>query len=286
MNNSVLLDDPESNEQQEEPEEEAKSSYHIGCFLLTLLNLFALTLLFDVAFALGIIYPTENITPSTEDGTEVLCWFFGITYFFYLLNCLISKTARFLWQNMEILDYETLVEKIKASKPALGIKVQCWHLHKGTRGVYSLDAQGNAIVRQEPYQEQVITHKAFHSFSFGSWKDVSGDLSEVMKGRHSVRLKVKAGYLFGDDKIAQRFEEERAKFIRENQKKDKYLDESITLDIAGLREKVMVKEKGFSFLSYGWFWFWSLLLLSWPYRRFVDRCSPKKKIMIKKALYS
>jgi len=185
---------------------------------------------------------------------------------------------------MKVIEYESFVNKMKYSKPCLAIRVQCFHMETRTRTVYYTDHQGNIQSRQEQYQEMVIRHSELNPLAVKSWEDTTGDIKDVVGGG-SVRLEVQKLFYFGNLESVQKFEEEKKALIEKNKHRDVCIDAEVIFGIDGYEERVMVQKKGAReklCTSLFWFWFWSLLLLSWPYRIWVETSLPKKRITIKK----
>lgn len=177
---------------------------------------------------------------------------------FYLLECFLCYEWAYSKHKMELNSFREYLTKLKSTPPEILVFFECSHYRKTGEYIGGIEQT-----------EIVTTAKGSESFPFSSWKDNTGDISQVSTLQ---RIHLHKVVKFKDEETRQTFKRFK-KQIKENNDRDDFFRMWTNYNIPGFIERALVRETD-SRIPYcinGMiFWFWSFLLLTWPYRIYLE----------------
>ena len=171
-------------------------------------------------------------------------------------------------------DVNTVYDRIQAMREALPVvwwKAVCYHYVRRTRQVTRY-RNGDAFTTTQVYYERINSHTARSAFNFSHCgiKDISKNLVNL-ETYPATKIKFSKGFSFATVEAENEFEDQRAQFFHEHERRDDYMETREGLDLLN----VNFKEYMIAFadpnnlpwyVSHIVFWIASILLLSWPLR--------------------
>ena len=191
-------------------------------------------------------------------------WFvFSICYVLYLVQAFFSPTRRYLSNVLpELREY---TNQMVTSNPSYWWKIQCYHIHSTT--FKTRDSKGLTTTRT--HHTRVNTHSATGSFEFDRCDDAS-DTSFVTSAGAVTRVRLDLDVDFVDEATRKIYETDFQKW-ENSHKRDKQYDTDSGMELPGFHAYVMSykskDEKPWLF-SPIWFWVFTALTFSLPYRHY------------------
>eukprot|EP01083_Nonionella_stella_P139572 425994_1 len=190
---------------------------------------------------------------------------FVITIIVYLMECWFSNSRKYLSQSMIKESAYQYVERIRNTAPDIWWKVECYHMEPVYEAIR--DGYGNEIGRRKVKEQRVTTWNARQSYKYGSWSDVSKQLTGLEQYK-LTKLTFSKDYCFANNAASKRFYRARDTFKRNNDQ-DTFQDFTEGMDVNGYNSKLLAEVQDGStpcFLNLFWFWIASVCLLSPIYR--------------------
>ena len=217
------------------------------------------------------ITQTAYVSPCDDGYIYIPVAFVVMLYLVYLVECWHSHTRIELQYKVDV---NSVYERIQAMREALPIvwwKSVCYHYVRRTRQVTRY-RNGDAFTTTQVYYERVNSHTASSAFNFSHCgiKDISKNLVNL-EGYPATKIKFSKGFSFATVEAENEFEDQRARFFHEHERRDDYMETREGLDLLN----VSFKEYMIAFadpdnlpwyVSHIVFWVASLLMLSWPLR--------------------
>ena len=255
--------------------EDVPKDWHISSIVITVLFM-------GISFANWQCYSPSSKnygycyqTKSKLDENELyLFLILGQIIFFlmYWIDCCASSSRQCLRNDMEIPEYQSFMRQVKGSQPRIGIKIECYHYEKTSDGG----------------QKKKVKYSGTSYWHYKNFRDETGEILGLNEGK-MIKLQLSKSFKFGNDTSITEFDAFRQNYIQNNKKRDEQIEGSFVFDYGGIEETdVLVQSKGASrscCMSSFWFWFWSLLFLSWPYRIWLESKTVAKQIEVKKVIY-
>ena len=190
----------------------------------------------------------------------------------YLFECILSHTQTFLVslkRNRESL--KAHIDQVKHSRPVITMRIQCYH-HETRRW---RDKEG----RHHSKQVRVNTHAASHVYHYSWVRDCGGDAYEHWPATLLAKVEFGKKWVFGDDYTRQHFAWYKRRFMRHN-RRDRHYDYHEEFTLPEFREHLLVEMYPGAkpeLASTGWYWAANLLLLTWPYRVWLDSICQRRR---------
>jgi hypothetical protein len=211
---------------------------------------------------------------------------FLIFYIFYLIECCCSSSLSFLSNQQHVERAQSAVEAMQSQPPIVSMFVQCYHYETRTRTVSVRNSDGSTSLRTETYTERVVTYSETVYMPYGSWMDVTGAVSGLANYPLS-KLHFDVAWEAADDETAAA-QKAIGQELRERCRHfDVHMDygEGATINEFQPHILALVGADAMpALLSVRWYWIFSLLLLSWPYRIWFERLSISKDITFRKVI--
>ncbi|XP_045136667.1 transmembrane protein 151B-like [Portunus trituberculatus] len=281
--------DEDSSEVQE-PERQGvcdtlRHSANWKCFILTLLILACLAAIawcrLTQVTKVFLDFDTFPITmtrklSACEDGyLYIPVAFLAMLYLVYLLECFHCPTRMQLTHTTPASHVEAMIEAMRAAQPVIWWKAMCYHYVRRCRHVTRY-RNGDAYTSTQVFYERVNSHSVGTCFLFSNCgaKDISKKLVNLSKYA-CTKIRISKGFAFANLEAANEFEEQRARFFQESERRDDYMEMREGLDLTNVvfREFVIARRDNRRppwYVRHVVFWVASLLLLSWPLRFLIE----------------
>jgi len=211
--------------------------------------------------------------------------FLGILYLIYLIECCCSGSQKYLISN-DAVEKEDYMQKIKTAAPRIGTKIECYHyVTKNNKDLESQNTGGISQIREKMMsKEKVVTFTETSYFEYKAWEDAT---DEVLTTANFLRLDIVKQIVFDSPESELKFETYRKEFVESHRGRDEHISVVPIFEIDGYRDSVLLQSKWANrscFLDVGWFWFFSFVLLSWPYRMWFESISQTRNVALKKRI--
>lgn len=212
---------------------------------------------------------------------------FSLFYLFYLLECYRSSTRKFvgnLKTTESVVDY---VNRLRSYPCYLGFNVRCWHNETRSRVVTNRDANGNTYTTVETYTVQVTTFTDSIPFNYTTCVDSSSALPSWLYSHEAVKIENSKMYILGDNFTSKRFNEIKLAAYEDNKFRDVHCIVEVNMRIRDFESHILSvvdRQKKSMILNSGCFWLLSFVLLSWPYRVWLEYYAVKLKYTFKKTV--
>lgn len=227
-----------------------------------------------INFQLYPITTTRRMSPCDDGYVYIPVAFMAMLYLVYLVECWHS-TARIELSRAGAVDAVTAamaVTQMRDAQPIVWWKAVCYHYVRRKRQVTRY-RHGDAYTATQVYYERVNSHAAGARFiyTYCGVRDISRNLIEICKKRPVTKIRYSKGFAFANVEAAAEFEEQRARFFREHERYDDYMEMREGLDLSGVQFKEHTTayfdpEKPPWYSNHFVFWLCSALLFSWPLR--------------------
>uniref|UniRef100_A0A0N4UNW1 Transmembrane protein 151B n=1 Tax=Dracunculus medinensis TaxID=318479 RepID=A0A0N4UNW1_DRAME len=198
---------------------------------------------------------------------------FGVMlYLIYIMECWHNRAKFNKIKKIGYTEAIEYIDKMRCAPPIVWWKSICYHYVRRTRQVTRY-RNGDAITATQAFYERVSSYTAKNVFIYDicGAKDISKTLVDL--DHYPVtKIRFSKGFLFACVQAANEFEEQRTRFLNENELRDDYMEVREGLDLAGLQfvDQMVVystsNQKCPWYFSEIAFWFFSIILLSWPLR--------------------
>ena len=258
---------------------------HWKCLILTLLILGCLTAIawcrltvvtrFITNYYDMPVTRTSRASPCEDGYVYIPVAFTVMLYLVYLVECWHCHTRIELQYKVDV---NTVYERVQAKREALPIvwwKAICYHYVRRTRQVTRY-RNGDAFTTTQVYYERINSHTASSAFNFSSCglKDVSRKLVNLER-YPATKIRFSKGFSFATIEAEHEFEDQRAQFFQDHERRDDYMETREGLDLLN----VNFKEYMIAFadpdnlpwyVSHVVFWLASMALMSWPLRVLIE----------------
>ena len=123
------------------------------------------------------------------------------------------------------------------------------------------------------------THAASHVYQYSWVRDSGGDAYNRWPATLLAKVEFGKRWTFGDDYTRQHFGLYKRRFIRHH-RRDRHYDFSQDFELPEFRERLLVEMYPGAkprHASTGWYWVANLLLLTWPYRVWLDSICQRRR---------
>ena len=198
----------------------------------------------------------------------------------YLIECFIvpmchGSTFYYLYQIATEGESDTAFELMRQAAPSIVMHNHQYH----NETHHYTDSNGHHHSRTE----RVTTHTDSRPIFYSSWVDVSGPTPSVAGGgkkstgsfKYSLlKVKVRKDWMNVDDFTTEAIEEQRDAFHMDNPKMDTYSVFTEELMVPNYKSNILIcaGKKPF-WVSWKWYVFFSLILLTFPYRMYIEYIS-------------
>jgi len=224
---------------------------------------------------------------------------FVLLYVLYLVECFTCNIPRQLYNILSAKKSLEYILELKKQRPEITISSESFHYEfadistqpsklsevAAKRG----EKRAQSEVTDRAIAQKVVTHVDSTKFNFTDFYDDSGMPDNDINFYQIIRLTFDKTFEFGDSKTEQAFNQHLAAFLNKNRLLDSNLVHEISLSIPTFRGQVLCikNAKSGRFVGLCTYLFVStVLLLSWPYRIFIETISFRKRFLIKKIIYS
>ncbi|KAL7636321.1 UNVERIFIED_CONTAM: hypothetical protein RMT77_013080 [Armadillidium vulgare] len=224
------------------------------------------------------VFPITSIkqTSPCEDGVLYLpVAILVMLYLLYLVECFHCPTRIQLRQTLPSSEVSAQIEEMRAAQPVVWWKAVCYHYVRRTRHVTRY-RNGDAYTSTQVFYERVNSQAAGACFLYSNCgvKDITRKLVGLSKFP-TTKIRFSKGFAFANLEAASEFEEQRARFFQENERRDDYMEMREGLDLTNInfREFVITHRDTKPspwYTKQSVFWIASLVLLSWPLRFIIE----------------
>ena len=160
--------------------------------------------------------------------------------------------------------------------------VECYHYETHYRTQHYTDSNGNRRTRRVKETRRVVTHRATDYIRYGAWMDNSTSVRGLGQFR-VVKIDLEKDYEYHDAETYASFNYQRVHFRRSNDF-DRYQSYSETYSVSGFTGFALCCRRGERpcFLNLGYYFLSTCLMLSHPYRLWLEKLSVKTDIQILK----
>ncbi|KAG7153288.1 transmembrane protein 151B-like [Homarus americanus] len=255
------------------------------CFILTLLIVSCLAAItwcrltqvtkVIVNFDTFPITRTRHLSPCEDGYLYIPIAFLAMLYLVYLVECFHCPTRIQLTHTTPASHVSTMIESMRSAQPVIWWKAMCYHYVRRSRHITRY-RNGDAYTSTQVFYERVNSHAAGTCFLFSNCgvKDISKKLVNLSK-YSCTKIRFSKGFAFANLETANEFEEQRARFFQENERRDDYMELREGLDLTNVNFKEFVIARRDTkrppwYSRHAVFWAASLLLLSWPLRLVIE----------------
>ncbi|XXQ32774.1 TMEM151 family [Plasmodiophora brassicae] len=244
---------------------------------------------YPVAFVLDVAAVAAVVLLAADVGTF---WLAIVVYAVYLIEalCCPASPMRYLAGEPQSAPQAIhRIQELQNTPPVIEMAVRCYHYETRHRTVTTTDSEGRQHTHTESYDVRVDTHSATESFAYSYCTHDDGFLSSVDAALpfDTVRLQLNERITFGDAWTENAFNDRVARFRSEHAGRDTHMDYTQRMYTPGFRRHFI--------MSYHEHVPWymtplacvaaSVLLLSWPYRLFVQSQTVKVVVDLRKAVF-
>ncbi|XP_064115409.1 transmembrane protein 151B-like [Macrobrachium nipponense] len=282
------VDDDANEEQRPERQTVCETLRHGAnwkCFILTLLIIACLAAItwcrftqvtkIIVNFDNFPITKTRHLSPCEEGYLYIPIAFLAMLYLVYLVECFHCPTRAQLTHTTPATQVLAMIESMKSALPVIWWKAVCYHYARRSRHITRY-RNGDAYTSTQVFYERVNTYAAGTCFTFYNCgvKDISKRLVDLSKYSYT-KIRFSKGFAFANLETANEFEEQRARFFQENERRNDYMEMREGLDLTNVSFKEFVIARRDTkklpwYTRHFVFWVASLLLLSWPLRLVIE----------------
>ncbi|KAH3767812.1 cytochrome p450 family protein [Pelomyxa schiedti] len=212
----------------------------------------------------------------------------GVTYLTYFIDCAFGITSRHLWFMRDVESVFDYVIRIKSVPPRLSIHCECYHYETRTKYITERDSQGNTHTRTETETVKVTTYTETENFSYDRWDDQSGDLTTEIASRRYIKVDYEKTWHCGDSHTEHAWQRFQDVFNARNQNRDTHYSWFTSYSIDGLHDHMLSVtdlSKKSPMLAWRWYFLFSLVLLSYPYRMWVEGLADYAKFTFSKRVF-
>jgi len=192
------------------------------------------------------------------------------TVILYIGEAACCSTRKYLSNTVTPKGLEELLTKIRNSEPIITWHTECYHY----RTHVTYDSKG----RSTRSQTKVVTHRASRQFSYRSWMDetpetLSKIASDAVQVAPYVKVKLSPCVKFANEATLQDYQDQQSQFLSFESRKDVHMDHHTTLEVDGLQPRILVSTTGLGAIPIferNYFWLFTLLGLTVPYRRWIS----------------
>ncbi|XP_078714435.1 transmembrane protein 151B-like [Lampetra fluviatilis] len=214
-------------------------------------------------------------SPCANGYVYIPLAFLGMLYVVYLFECWHCQTQSQRQYKVDVSGAYERIRRLQEAKPCLWWQAVSYHYVRRTRQVTRY-RNGEAYTSTQMYQERVTTRvsEAEFDFSHCGVRDVSKDIYGLEKFP-VTRLHFTRCFSFANPESENAYLNQRARFFRENEGQDDYMEarEGMHLKNVEFKEFVIAfadPDKLPWYVSRPVFWAAALLLLSWPLRVWME----------------
>ncbi|XP_064489757.1 transmembrane protein 151B-like [Ornithodoros turicata] len=214
-----------------------------------------------------------RVSPCDDGYMYVPIALLFMLYLVYLVECWHCSTRLQLVYKVDSSAVYDHIEQMREAQPIIWWKAVCYHYVRRSRQVTRY-RNGDTYTSTQVYYERINTHAAGSCFVYNQCgvRDISKKLVGL-ETHPTTKIRFSKGFAFANLEAAQEFEEQRARFFRENERLDDYMEMREGLDLVGANfQEYMVAfaDRLPWYVSHPVFWLFSALLLSWPLRILVE----------------
>lgn len=207
-----------------------------------------------------------------------------IVYIIYLILELCSSTFSYLLNARNADSVHVLMKTLFSNPILINFHCECYHYRtKVTR-----NKNGTTTSR-----EKVVTYRGIQSFTYYSWKDVSGtfllDSSQALMNDkiQFIKLKLDKKFIFNDQYTNMDYQRQYHQFYMTNRWRDTYISTSVVNSIQSFNEFNLVKisdQPVPCLFNKWWFILFTILSLAQFYKYYVDSICSFQFFLIKKQI--
>ncbi|XP_025413353.1 transmembrane protein 151B-like isoform X2 [Sipha flava] len=218
-----------------------------------------------IIFILGVLRDPSNVGLSKNNWLEYIYCILGclFLYIFYIVECRYSEIVWDLAETdlMPISAVSEYIVRLKRAEPHVWWQASCYHF------VEQKSPRRNS--RQMTRVNMQVTRVSFDHRNFG-YTDISDYLVFCQKSP-LVKIEFSKGFAFARPRHAEEFENIRGEFFSAHEPVDDHIEKKEGLDLAGVEFEDYICAGRFPrFINTTTYWICSFLLLSWPYRVYVN----------------
>jgi hypothetical protein len=231
----------------------------------------------------------------SRDAIQASLIALGFIYFFYVIEVFCSSTFRYLWnkkQSDKLLDH---LITVKNTRPELQFWCECYHYETRTRWVtetYTEQGPNGPVTRTrqklETYTVKIVTHTETEYFRYTNFHDASGMISDDINHYDFIKINFKKEYSFGNPHSEMAYRDQYDYFIKRNRYRDSCFDHSMQFQLSNFKDKMLsinTTNRSCS-VHVCTYLTWSLvLMMSWPYRIWMEMLCYRGEFVFKKILY-
>jgi hypothetical protein len=234
----------------------------------------------------------DSCYPSGSDGPGMLSSTalptFLVVFLVYLVESCCSDTRKYMSNFKDVDGCESYMQSMTDRAPDIVMRCVCWHYETRTRMVTYTDSNGNSRTRYETYTVKVVTYRETCYFEYEAWKDDSGSFHGLSL-YSIVKLKLYKLLVWADDAARDSFYRAYAHFQMRNRWRDTHFEHSWCMELSGFKTNLlsMTDESAKPWwLSLQCFCVWSILGLSWCFRRALTNASVEAEFTFRKVIRS
>jgi hypothetical protein len=212
-------------------------------------------------------------------GQPTLRSFYGILGVIYMIEAFLCSTRRYLSNTLSPVEVLETVQHLMEAPPFVRWKLECYHYRYGRKGE----------------TRKIVTHRAFRDFDYGSWHDCT-DTQQLQKameyqGKTSeaffLKITMVKLLLFANPETIQSYREQENAFFWTEGQRDQHTDKTTYVEVEGFKPKLLAVRtvmgaKGTGNIRVHFFWLFTLLGLTVPYRMWFARHCDRVELLLAK----
>ncbi|CAH1790850.1 unnamed protein product [Owenia fusiformis] len=223
-------------------------------------------------------YPIRQLNQASpcDDGyVYIPVAFVVMLYLVYLVECWHCHTRLELCYKVDVNAVYDRIQYMREAFPIIWWKAVCYHYVRRTRQVTRY-RNGDAFTTTQVYYERINSHTAGSAFNFSNCgvKDMSRTLTNLEQ-YPATKIRFTKGFSFLCPEAETEFEDQRATFFQEHERRDDYMETKEGLDLLNVNFKEYMIAFADTdnlpwYVSHIIFWLASVFMLSWPLRVIIE----------------
>lgn len=210
---------------------------------------------------------------------------FGSLYIFYIIEVFCSSTFRSLINKKDDSSLREYIASIKKTRPEIQFSGQCSHTEMDDSS--ESDSSDDDGILPALISSTVVTLKPTESFRYSICNDESEEFPEQIYKYQFLEIEFDKCFKLANRESELAYQDQYNTFIENNQKRDMEFKHESNLILDNFKQNMMANNssKHSSGAKIGTFLFVSLvLLMSWPYRLWMERFYYRGKYTFTKVL--
>jgi hypothetical protein len=218
---------------------------------------------------------------------------FVALYLVYIIESLSSPIIPSLYNMLSAQDMVAYILDLKKQKPAIKFKAESFHFElagslASNEGIQTTDQSKKENPSSQVLAQKVISHKFEENYEYTTCYDDSGMINNDINFFKIIKIKLTKQFEMGSQDAQADLDVKLSEFVFRLQNKDAHLSHEVVMQIQGFKSHILCNkdEKSSRFIGLKtYFLVTTFLLLSWPYRVYIELISFEKNFCIKKLIY-